>query len=139
MEYKLSYTSNLTFSSNFQVVASWTQGTIGNSSAPSIDIVNYATNTATDGYGGAKPIIDTVNRTITWNLSSFPGNSTQSVSFQLVTLDSFTGLENVAFTATGKIVGIGIESLQSSVTSYYSVSAPLETPAATLTPTVSNN
>lgn len=139
LEYKLSYTSNLSFSSDFQVVASWTQGTIGNSSTPSIDIVNYATNTATDGYGSSKPVIDTTNRTITWNISSFPGNSTQSVSFQVVTLNSFTGTENVAFTVSGKVVGIGIESLPSSITSYYSISAPLETPAVTLTPTPSTN
>ncbi len=138
VEYKLSYSSSLSFTSNIQVVASWSQGTIGNSAVPSIDILSYATNTATDGYGGVKPVIDTLNRTITWNISALPGNLTQNVSFQLITLNSYSGSENVAFTVSGKVVGIGVESLSSSVTSYYSLSAPLETPAITPTQTPSS-
>jgi hypothetical protein len=47
-------------------------------------LVEYIIGSATKGYGGVQPVIDTLNRTITWRLASLPeGTMDQKVSFQL--------------------------------------------------------
>ena len=107
-----------------------------------MDIVNYVVGSATNGYGGTAPVVDTVDGTVTWTFTSFPGNTTnQTVGFQLETNNSYTGNSSVSFTVAARAMSLSTVTPDQTVTQDYLYSgslAPTPTPtqAPTLTPTV---
>lgn len=139
ISYEVTYGSSLTYATDISVQASWSQGTIAGDSTPSLDIANYVIGSASTGYGGATPVIDTLNRTITWTISNFPANTTgETVTFQLETTDAFTGSQNVTFTVSGKVIGPGTETPPSTVTNtyqYVGTNTPTPTPTSAPGPT----
>lgn len=143
ISYSLAYETLLSYSTDVEVVASWSLGTIDGSLTPSIDIVDYVLGSASNGYGGSVPVIDTVNRTITWNINAFPGNTSEAVTFELQTNSAFTGSQQVEFSVNGKLVGPGTESTTSSLSSYYqypsSPVTPTSAPGPTSTPGPGNS
>ena len=88
-----------------KIQAQWTQGTVEGSSIPSIEIVQYDSGTAINAYNNTPPVIDTVNRTITWDITSFPGKTTNNtVSFRLKTNNNYTGSKNVYFDVSARVI-----------------------------------
>lgn len=142
ISYSLAYETLLSYSTDVEVVASWSLGTIDGSLTPSVNIVDYVLGSASNGYGGTAPVIDTVNRTITWSIDSFPGNTPEAVTFDLQTNSAFTGSQQVEFSVNGKLVGPGTESTTSSLSSYYQYSSgptPTSAPGPTSTPGPGNS
>jgi hypothetical protein len=120
------------------IQAQWTQGTIAGSPAPSVDIADYVIGSATSGYGGVSPVVDTVNNTITWTFDSFPGNTTnQTLNFQLRTNNFYAAGSNVSFDVSARAISEPTITQDQTVTQTYLYNAALEpTPTPTLAPTV---
>lgn len=141
LTYTVTYGSNLTYASNITVEAQWSLGTISGSSSPSVDILDYVVGSASKGYGSTTPVIDTVNRKITWTISSFPGNTTgQTVSFNLKTNSSYTSSSTVSFDVSGRVLGPGTQTADSTIMKNYqynygTTATPTSTPGPTNTPT----
>lgn len=130
IEYEVTYGSTLSTSVNFDLVVQWSEGDISGSSS-TVDIVDYVTSSASNGYGDVVPVIDLVNRKITWTFDSFPANLTdQTVRFKLLTNDGYTGTSSVSFTTASRIVGPGVTTTDSEVTTVYrySLASPTSTP-----------
>ncbi|MGA2911615.1 MAG: hypothetical protein ABSE17_03200 [Candidatus Levyibacteriota bacterium] len=142
LNYKINYGLLSIGAFPLTIQAQWNQGTIAGSPAPSVDIVNYVVGSATNGYGGTAPVVDTVDGTVTWTFTSFPGNTTnQTVGFQLETNNSYTGNSSVSFTVAARAMSLSTVTPDQTVTQDYLYSgslAPTPTPtqAPTLTPTV---
>ena len=131
IEYEITYGSNLSTSVNFTLEASWTEGTIGSSSS-TVDIVDYVTNAATTCYGSISPVIDLTNKKIAWEFSSFPASTTdQTVRFSLKTNSTYTGAEAVSFNVKSKIIGPGVTTTASTVSTSYLYEADTTSPTAT--------
>ncbi|MFA9289223.1 MAG: hypothetical protein ACEQSA_05085 [Weeksellaceae bacterium] len=65
------------------IVGSWEEGLVIDSSGY-LDVYDYVINSATDAHDGTPPVIDLINRTITWNISGLDYSATpHSVSFTL--------------------------------------------------------
>lgn len=135
LTYTITYGSNLASNSNIEVQAEWSLGTISGSGTPTIEILDYVVGSASNGYNSTPPVIDTVGRTITWTINSFPASTTgETVSFQLKTNDSYTGSETVSFDVSGRVLGPGTQTPDSTVTKDYQYSETI-TPTPTPGPT----
>jgi len=138
LSYKITYGLNTIGSMPLTIQAQWSQGTINGSPTPSVDILNYVVGSATDAYGSTPPVIDSVNRTITWIISSVPGETTdQTVTFNLKTNNSYTGENNVSFDISARAISGGTTTPDQSVTQNYLYNAPTPTPSANPTTTTS--
>ena len=136
ISYKITYGSNTIGAMPLTIQAQWSQGTIEGSPSPSVDILNYVVGSATNAYGSTAPVIDTVNRTITWTISSFPGTTTgQTVTFSLKTNDAYTGADLVDFTVSARAIASSTITPDQNVDQKYLYSAPATTPTPTPTPT----
>jgi hypothetical protein len=119
IEYELTYSSHLSFPSNIIVQASWTKGTIVGNNIATEDILQYEPGSADDAYNYTQPVIDPQNRTITWTIPAFPGNTYGKVKFQLKTTNNYLMNNLVHATITGRILGLGTQSLDSTKTITY--------------------
>lgn len=136
LAYTITYGSELDASVDLTLTASWTRGTIDGESSPSIDIIDYVPGSASNAYNSTPPVIDTVNRTITWTISAFPGQTTnQQVTFRLTTNNSYTGTDFATFSVTAQSEGASAQSTISTVSKEYLYDASLE-PTATPTPVI---
>lgn len=103
INYKITYGNNATTSIPLTIQAQWTQGTISGNPSPSVDILDYVVGSATNAYGSTPAVINTVNRTITWTISSIPASTTgQTVTFSLKTNNSYTGTSSVSFSVLAR-------------------------------------
>ena len=138
LDFRITYGSNLSYATSLTIVAEWSLGTISGESTPTVDILDYVSGSATDAYGSTSPVIDTVNRTITWEISSFPANTTgETVDFTLATNDSYPSSPTVEFTVSSHLEPPGATTTDSEVTRNYqydSSAAPTSTPGPTSTP-----
>lgn len=142
LNYTLTYGSLATTSIPLTIQAEWTKGTIGSNPSPSVDILDYVVGSATDAYGSTSPVIDTVNRTITWTISSFPASTVnKTVNFSLKTNSAYTGSSSVSFDILARATSGSTTTPDKSVTQTYLYSSSTLTPtptsatSATLTPT----
>ena len=118
--YQITYGSYLTSASSFTVEAQWYQGTISGNPTPTVDVVDYVTGSAGNAYNSTPPVIDTVNKKITWTISSFPASTqNETVSFSLKTTSSYTGSSTVTFPVAARITGTGTTTADSTVTLTY--------------------
>jgi len=145
IEIQITYGSHLSFAAPMTVVGLWSQGTIEGESSPSVDLLDYVVGSATNAYGSTEPVIDLVNRTITWTISSFPAELTdQTVSFSLKTNFNYTASQNVSFTINASLTDSGTTINAAGVTKNYQYNpfgptpTPTSTPTPTLTPTPTN-
>jgi len=135
LDYKITYGSLASSAIPLTIQAQWSQGTIEGSPTPSVDIVDYVIGSASDAYGGATAIVDTVNNTITWTIPSFPGNTVdQTVTFSLKTNTSYTGASSVSFDVSARAISGSTVTPDQTVTQTYLYSAPAAS-ASTPTPT----
>jgi len=138
--YQIRYGSLTKGSFPLIVQAVWSQGTITGSPAPSVDMLDYVIGSASNGYGSTPAVVDTVNKTITWTIDSFPGNTTnQTVTFELKTNDSYTGDKNVSFNVSARTISGPTVTPDQTVTQTYLYDAGLApTPTPTAAPAPQN-
>lgn len=109
--YELTYGSYLNNSTGITVEADWTGGG---------GLVDYVVGSATDAYGSSSPIVDIVNKKITWTIAPIPaGMTNQSVTFELKTNNSYTVFSPVNFSVSGRVLGPGTQTANSTVTLTY--------------------
>ncbi|HVZ12081.1 MAG TPA: hypothetical protein VG965_03545 [Patescibacteria group bacterium] len=118
--YMLTYGSNLQSTSDITLEAEWSLGTVGDSGVPTADILNYVTGSASHAYNNVEPVIDLVNRKISWTIPAFPANTgNKTVTFQLATNDTFTGTAPVSFDVTGRLLALSTATPDSTITRTY--------------------
>ena len=98
--YTLDYSSTLSTDPEIALEVDWSRGTIQGSGAQ-VDVLTYVPGSATTA-SGSTPVIDTINRKITWDIAALPGNTPQQVTFQLKTSGTLTSSENVTYTVSGE-------------------------------------
>ncbi len=126
--YEITYGSELAYSTNLTVQAEWSLGTISGQGTPSVEVVSYVNGSASTAYGGTTPVIDTVNRTITWSISNVPANTVgQTVQFTLET-GGYTGTSSVNWTTAARITAPS-STADSEVTKTFQYDSPDENPA----------
>src|SRR5579871_59136 len=137
--FTITYGSHLFYATPMTLVASWGQGTINGQGSPSVNIADYVVGSASNAYNNTAPVVDTVNRTITWSITSFPSQTTnQTVSFTLQTNTSYTGALTVTFPATAhlSVSNVTIPDQTETMTYQYNPAiTPSPTPGPTNTPT----
>ena len=135
LNYKITYGSLNTGTIPLTIQAQWSQGTIEGSPVPSVDVVQYVIGSASDAYGSTPAIVDTVNNTITWTISVFPGNTTnRTVTFSLETNESYTGFSSVSFDVSTRAFSSSTVTPDQKITTTY-LYKPTPTPNPTNTPT----
>lgn len=137
LTYTITYGSYLTNTFPITIEAEWSRGTISGNSTPSVDILDYVTGSATNGINSTSPVIDLINRKITWEFTSFPASSTgNTVTFKLKTNSSYTGSSSVSFNAMARAIANTTTTPNDSVSQSYLYSQSLTpTPTSTSTPT----
>jgi hypothetical protein len=133
-EYQITYGSYLNSATKpLKIVAEWTE---------EMDVVDYSPGSASLTDGGVVPVIDTINRTITWTINSFPANTRdKTVSFRLVTNNSYTGDRIINFTVKAWLYGANVVSIDKSVINsyrYYSSVTPTPVPTTSGSSTTSS-
>lgn len=124
LNYTITYGSTLPYDAAITVRASWSEGTLSDSSQSGINILSYVTNSASNAYNSTAPVIDLSNRTITWSIPSLPSNTTnQTVTFQLKTTSAYTGALGVNFSVKGAIISPATK--ESTLNHTYSYSTPI--------------
>ncbi|HSW97659.1 MAG TPA: carboxypeptidase-like regulatory domain-containing protein [Candidatus Saccharimonadales bacterium] len=136
--YTITYGSHVSYATPITITAFWDDGTIQGQSSPSVSIADYVIGSATNGYNNTPAVVDTVNKTITWTISSFPANTiNQTVSFNLQTNDSYKGAQTVTFPTTARLTESGTTVPgQSGTMTYQYNPAITPSPTPTLTPPV---
>lgn len=87
------------------IKASWSRGTVLGSPIPNVDIFDYVVGSGTNAFGEVAPVIDTINRSITWTISNYPPNlGRKTVYFSLKTNDNYTGLSRVNLEISSMLV-----------------------------------
>lgn len=145
VEYQITYGSSLSYAVDLTLEASWTKGTISGESNPTVEVVDYVAGSATSAYGSTSPVVDTTNRKISWTISSFPANTSQTVKFKLKTNSNYKDSSTVSFSSKSRILGPGVNTNYNTVTKNYkyaisstsSSSSPTPTPSASPVATVS--
>lgn len=109
--YKLTYGSYLNNSTGITLEADWANGG---------GLVDYVVGSATDAIGSTSPVVDSVNKKITWTIAPIPAStSNQSVTFKLKTNNSYTLFKPVNFSVSGRVLGPGTQTADSTVTLTY--------------------
>lgn len=136
--YKLTYGSYLSSVFPIKYEVTWSQGTIQGNSLPSLDIVDYVTDSAENAYGSIPAVVDLVNNKIDWTFSSFPPNTyDKTLTFKLKTNSSYTGNLPVNFTVIARAIANTTVTADSNVNQkyiYISQSNPTGTPTPTKGP-----
>ncbi len=135
---QVDYESNISYASPVTVEAEWTLGTVEGAGSATVDTVEYVTGSATNAYGSAAPVIDLMNRTISWEISSLPAGETASVTFKLRTTSNYTGSSQVSFDVEGRVLAQDVQSASDTLTltyKYVSTATSTPTPGPTNTPT----
>jgi hypothetical protein len=120
MEYRITYGSYLSYPTSITIEASWSLGTIEGQINPSVNALEYVNGSATNAYNNTPPVIDVLNRKITWEIPVFPGNTVnQSITFRFWLLNNFTQNKTIDFTVSGRTLFPGGATPYSSNTSSY--------------------
>lgn len=136
IEYKITYGTSLSYATDITVEASWSQGTIEGESTPSVNVVDYVVGSAGNAYGSTPAVIDTTNKKITWEIDSFPANtSSKTVTFKLKTTSNYTSSSKVSFTVSGRLIVPGTATDYSKVSADYKYSSTSTTSSSTSTST----
>jgi hypothetical protein len=136
LEYRITYGSNLSYATDIRVETHWPPGTVEGEQT-TVNVLDYVSGSAINGYGGAVPVIDTTNKKITWNISSFPANTTQTLTFKVKTNSNYQGSKKVLFKLNAKLFAPGVSiSEDSQLSAYkYQESEPSSSSSSTPTPT----
>lgn len=120
------------------VTATWDRGAVDSQPGLLVDVADYVLGSATTAADGNEPVIDLLNRTITWTITSLPANSgDQYLEFKLKTNEVFTSSDTVHFGVSAQLTA----ARQATITSnqiteqyqYFSIFTP--TPLPSIVPT----
>jgi hypothetical protein len=137
-EVHITYGSYLPFAAPMTIVGQWTQGTIQGEVNPSVDVLDYIPGTATLAYNNTSPVVDVVNKTITWNILSFPAQLTdQALNFHLRTNSNYTASQNVNFSIKAYLTDSETTINAPDIDRSYQFNSPGPTAAPTSAPTSS--
>ncbi|MFC1646985.1 hypothetical protein ACFL1A_01745 [Patescibacteria group bacterium] len=108
IEYTIKYGSLLDYRVPMVIEAEWSLGTVPDQSLYSYNIVSYVAGSATKDYWGeSTPVVDTVNRKITWTVKSFPPNTIdKTLRFKLKTPGRYVTDKNVNFIVRARMYSI---------------------------------
>ncbi len=142
--YTITYGSTSPISFPVTLVAQWEKGSIEGAIGPTVELLTYTEGSATTAYGGTVPVIDVVNRKITWTIPSFPAQTVdQTVQFVLTTTSEYRGSKNVTARVTAMVTTPSGVPDKTVVTTYKyqepaQTSTPTPTPSSTTAPLVSS-
>lgn len=104
-------------------------------------VTEYITGSATNAYGGVPPVVDLINRTITWTIPHLPeGIVDQTLNFQLKTTENYSGTTPVDFTTKADMSNQFVTMPEKSVNQTYlfepahTILTPTPSPVLTATP-----
>lgn len=149
LEYTITYGSYLSGATGEMIIqAQWELGQLSTGSVP---VLEYVIGSGTNAYANTAPVINPVNRTITWTIPNLPANTTdQTVSFKLKTVANYTGDSRIAFSVSAKLSAVATETPPEVITRQYLFNGlqsssqsptntptpgPSQTPTPTPTPT----
>jgi hypothetical protein len=138
LAYTITYGTNLAYDTPVTIVASWSQAVPQGAPSPSVDVLSYVAGSATNAVNSTPPVIDTLNRTISWHIAALAGNaSSKTVSFRLQTSSTFTAADVFSFQVSGELQGPGVTTAPSTLEqTFYNPPIPVM-PLPTATPTPS--
>jgi hypothetical protein len=100
----ITYGSGQSTSSPLTITANWDKGVVQSDPQTQVDMLEYVDQSATNAYGNTVPTVDLVNKTITWNISVFPGNlQNQTLSFKLRTNSAYVGSKDVSLNINAQV------------------------------------
>lgn len=136
IDYEVSYGNTAPFAISPTIIVSWSLGEISGTGGQ-IDVLHYVYGSATNAYSNTPPVIDLVNRTITWRISSLPGNAlNKTLHFKLYTNGEYTGPNKVNLQVSGRMVARDISTPVDIVAQTYQYdSGPPPTPTPVPIPT----
>jgi len=136
LDYKITYGLLATVPFPLTIQAQWSQGIIQGSLVPSVDILDYVVGSASDAYDATPAVVDTVNRTITWTINSFPANTiNQTLTFALKTNDAYTGDSSVSFDVSSRAISDSTVTPDQTITQNYLYNNASLVPTITVIPT----
>lgn len=137
IDYRITYGSRVFYQIPITLEANWEEGVIQDGGG-SADIVDYVDNSATNAYGDSAPVIDPVNKKITWTMNSFPAQTLdQTVTFSLRTNRGYTGAKPVQFRSNAELTSVTLALPEIGVTKNYLYNPLLEpTPTQIALPTL---
>ena len=124
------------FSSTSTIVASW-----NNTKAPdNSQLLDYVIGSASNAFEGVLPVVDLVNKTITWSNIILPAGTTdQTVTFELKTITGYSKTTPFTFDVHAYMSNqydiLPIQTLRL----LYAYNAPLTTPGPTAIPTITQS
>lgn len=84
--FSITYGSHLKYAAPMTIQAEWYLGTLVGEELYTFDVVSYVPGSASAAEGSTVPVINLSNRTITWDITSFPSQTTDKVvTFKLKT------------------------------------------------------
>jgi hypothetical protein len=134
IEYTITYGIDTIDSFPLTIQAQWSQGSVENAVVPSVDIVDYVVGSATDAVNLTPPIIDTINRTITWDISSLGNTMGKTVTFKLKTNDNYQGANKVNFDVSARAISGSVVTPDAITTGHYHYAQPTSSLTPTPTP-----
>ncbi len=83
-------------------------------------VLDYVLGSASNAYGGAKPVVNFTNRRITWTIPALPaGIMSQTITFKLRTNSNYPGTTAVNFTTSANMSNQYISMPQQTITQTY--------------------
>src|SRR6266568_7184064 len=133
LTYQITYGAKQTAAfptANTSIVVDWS-----NDKAPNnADLLEYVNGSATTAYGGSVPVVDLINRTITWTIPNLPAGTTdQAVTFQVKALDNYpASVDNpIPFILTSSMHNQYVTMPDQTIMEYYRYHTPAPGPTAT--------
>lgn len=132
--YTITYGSSYLDDSPVTLQAEWELGTLAGGLTPTIAVFEYVDSSATQAYGATDPVIDSINRTITWTIPNFPASTqNQIVNFQLQVANINTGTTLVSVPVSARII-VPVSTPDSTITHQYQYTNVTPTSTPTVTP-----
>lgn len=140
LTYTITYGSEYDFATPLTIQAEWSEGTIAGNGVPTVELLEYVPGSASQAYGSTSPIVNLIDRTVTWTIASFPGNtSNQTVTFQLQTTDQYRDSSLVTASVFARIIEpvSTVDSTSTMSYTYAQTVTPSPSPSPSSTPTTS--
>jgi hypothetical protein len=114
----------------------WEKGTVDGATEANVDVLEYVLGSATAAYGGTLPVVDLLNRRISWEIAALPpGLPEQSVQVTLRTTSNYTGSRPVTFVTQGIVISpVGVSDKPVTLTYQF---VPTVSPSPTAAPSPS--
>ncbi len=98
IDIEVTYESNTAQPYDVVLQSGWDLGRIDGNDTPSVEVVNYFPDSASNAFGNAAPVIDPINKAISWHIGNFSAaDGVQTVTYQLKTTSLYRGDKKVFF------------------------------------------